>query len=241
MNLIIDPEFKNLLVPLLAEERSELEASLIESGCLDSLKVWDGILVDGHNRYSICSEFEISFQTREMAFATRDEAKIWILENQLARRNLNNFQRAEIALQLKGVFAGQAKEKQKEAGGAVRQKSDKAVIDTKKELAKSAGVSHDTIHKVEVVLDKGTPEIQEAVRTGDISINNAYHETVQSTLPPKRPSKPLQFEDVIRKVAKLLDEATAGLDVLVENAELFHSEQYGKALESGNSVMLWSG
>ena len=133
---------------------------------------------------------------------------------------------------MKDVIAVQAKENQKRKPKSVSQNSVEQIpIDTQKELAKSAGVSHDTIHKVEVVLDKGTPEIQEAVRTGDISINNAYHETVQSTLPPERPRKPLQFEDVIRKVAKLLDEATAGLDVLVENAELFHSEQYGKALE----------
>lgn len=47
----------------------------------------------------------------------------------------------------KPVIAEKAKEKQAEAGGAVRQKSDKAVIDTKKELAKVADVSHDTIQK----------------------------------------------------------------------------------------------
>ena len=38
-----------------------------------------------------------------------------------------------------------AREKQREAGGAVRQKSDKAEIDTKKEVAKIANVSHDTV------------------------------------------------------------------------------------------------
>ncbi len=57
--------------------------------------------------------------------------------------------RAELALRLKPVIAEKAKEKQSEAGGAVRQKSDKAAIDTKKEIAKAAGVSHDTIYKVE--------------------------------------------------------------------------------------------
>lgn len=43
------------------------------------------------------------------------------------------------------------KEKQREAGGAVRQKSDKAVIDTKKELAKVAGVTIQTTQNAETM------------------------------------------------------------------------------------------
>ena len=64
------------------------------------------------------------------------------------RRDLTPYQRCNIALEYEDYFKEKAKEKQKEGGGAVRQKSDKAVIDTKKELAKIAKVSHDTISKV---------------------------------------------------------------------------------------------
>ena len=56
----------------------------------------------------------------------------WMILNQFGRRNLSNYQRSVLALELEDVFSKKAKEKQKEAGGAVRQKSDKAVIDTKK-------------------------------------------------------------------------------------------------------------
>ena len=62
------------------------------------------------------------------------------------------------------MLTEKAKEKQSEAGGAVRQKSDKAVVDTKKELAKVAGVSHDTIHKVEVIENSGDKELIGKVR-----------------------------------------------------------------------------
>jgi len=55
--------------------------------------------------------------------------------------------RVELALRLEPLIAAKAKEKQRESGGAVCQKSDKPVIDTKKEVAKAAGVSHDTIAK----------------------------------------------------------------------------------------------
>ena len=46
------------------------------------------------------------------------------------------------------------------------QKSDKAVTTTK-ELAAIAGVSHDTIHKVEAIEQKATPKTKELVREGN--------------------------------------------------------------------------
>lgn len=109
----------------------------------------------------------IRFNVVKMHFENRDAAKEWILKNQLGRRNLPSYVRAQLALRLKPIIAEKAKEKQSEGGGAVRQKSDKAVIDTKKELATIAGVSHDTIHKVEVVEKHGTPEIKAKARSGE--------------------------------------------------------------------------
>ncbi len=74
---------------------------------------------------------------------------------------------------MENVFSEKAKEKQKEAGGAVRQISDKAVIDTKKELANVAKVSHDTIAKVKVIQAKATEEVKEKLSSGNLSINEA--------------------------------------------------------------------
>lgn len=62
-----------------------------------------------------------------------------------------------LVLELEPLIAAKAKEKQKESGGAVLQKSVKPVIDTQKELAKIVGVSHDTIHKMKVI-EKQAPE-----------------------------------------------------------------------------------
>jgi site-specific DNA-methyltransferase (adenine-specific) len=49
----------------------------------------------------------------------------------------------------------------------------KSLVDTQKELAKIAGVSHDTINKVEHIEKQAIPEIKEQIRTGKISINEA--------------------------------------------------------------------
>ncbi|CUU47026.1 hypothetical protein [Clostridium beijerinckii] len=47
-------------------------------------------------------------------------------------------------------------------------------INTRKEIAKIAGVSEDTIHKVEVIEEKAPEEIKQQVKKGDITINSAY-------------------------------------------------------------------
>jgi N6-adenosine-specific RNA methylase IME4/DNA-binding XRE family transcriptional regulator len=82
-----------------------------------------------------------------------------------------------LALKLKPLVAAQAKEnliKGAEMTNTGLQKSVKAV-NTQKEIAKAAGVSHDTIAKVEKIQAKATPEIKKAVKSGEMSINQAYN------------------------------------------------------------------
>lgn len=177
--LIIDKEFESLIPPLLEDEYRQLEENCINEGIRDALIIWktpngSEVLVDGHNRYKIAEEHGLTYRTEPKEFKDRDEAKIWIIRNQFGRRNLSAYDRSVLALKLEPLIAEKAKEKQSEAGGAVRQKSDKAVVDTKKELAKIAGVSHDTIHKVKVIEKKATPEVKKEIQTGKTSINKAY-------------------------------------------------------------------
>ena len=70
------------------------------------------------------------------------------LKNQIGRRNLPTYVKAQLALKLKPALAEQAKENER-LGGKGSQKSVNHKTDTQKELARIAGVSHDTIHKVE--------------------------------------------------------------------------------------------
>ena len=175
--MIIDNEFKGLIPPLTDEEYKGLEESILKDGCRDSLVLWGEILVDGHNRYEICTRHNIPFKAVQKEFASRDDVVIWIIKNQFGRRNLPAYERAKLALRLKPVIAEKAKENlvtHTECGYQGCQKSDKAEIDTKKELAKVAGVSHDTIAKVEKIEQKATPEIKTQLQKGEISINQAY-------------------------------------------------------------------
>ena len=141
------------------------------------MKVWNNTLIDGHNRYQIAKCHGLDFTTTDMQFNSRDDAIIWIIKNQLGRRNLSAYDRSILALKLKPVIAAKAKENMAThttEGYQGCQKSDKAVVDTKKEIAKAAGVSHDTIAKVEKIEQQSTPEIKAALKAGKISINEGY-------------------------------------------------------------------
>lgn len=176
MNIVIDPEFKSLIPPLTAEEYEGLEKSIVEEGCRDALVLWGDILVDGHNRHEICTAHNVPFHTVQKDFANRNDALRWIILNQFGRRNLPAYERARLALRLKPVIAKQAKEQQiRKPVDFVSQKSvEQKPIDTQKEIAKAAGVSHDTIAKVEKIEKQAAPEVKEQLRKGEMSINQAY-------------------------------------------------------------------
>jgi hypothetical protein len=86
----IDPEIKSLIRPLSEEECCQLRANLLLEGCRDPLVTWRGILLDGHNRFEICSAADIAYSVCDLSakLATREEAIDWVLANQLGRRNL---------------------------------------------------------------------------------------------------------------------------------------------------------
>lgn len=189
MTILIDPEFRSLIPPLSPDELAGLTASLLAEGCRDALVVWQeqGILLDGHNRYAICQQHNLHFETVAISLADRNAALVWIIRNQFSRRNLLPFIRAELALKLKPLIAEMAKGNQRAAGGAIPviQKSGEA-IRTDKEIAKAAGVSHDTIHKAEIISKKAPESVKAKLRSGEASINAVYTTVVRAERESKR-------------------------------------------------------
>lgn len=88
-DLAIDDEFTALIRPLTNDEYHTLEESLLREGCREPIIIWNGIIVDGHNRYKICKRWDLPFRTTEKQFSCREEAMSWICANQLGRRNLS--------------------------------------------------------------------------------------------------------------------------------------------------------
>ena len=107
--LIIDPEFRDKIPPLTEDEFSLLEENILSDGAVFSpLIVWDGTILDGHNRYEIIQKHpELTYAVHKLSFANRYEALSWICKNQLGRRNLTP--------QQKKYLIGQRYEAEKQA------------------------------------------------------------------------------------------------------------------------------
>ena len=86
--LTIDPEFKQLIPPLLQTERTQLEENILRDGCREPIALWGNIIIDGHNRYEICRKHNIPFNTVQVSIHNREEAIAWICANQLGKRNI---------------------------------------------------------------------------------------------------------------------------------------------------------
>jgi hypothetical protein len=179
----IDPEIRKLIPSLSDEERTGLEASLIAEGCRDALVVWEGTLLDGHNRHDICKRRGINFETTEVDLPDRNAAMAWVIRNQLARRNLNDYQRSQLALELEPLIAEKARQQQGKRTDLPKNSAEGfKPVETRQEVAKAANVSHDTIRKVKETEEKAVGPIKSLARNGHVSVNAAH---IVSALPPK--------------------------------------------------------
>ena len=170
----MDDEFAELLPPLREGELRGLEADIRANGCLMPLIVWNGILVDGYQRYSICRQHGVPFEVRQMRFASRDEALLWAWNQQKNRRNISPYVRVERALRFKPYVEARAKAKQRASGGAVIQNSGEPPLRTDKELARIANVSHDTIARVEYIRNRADEQVKRKLRDGETTIHREY-------------------------------------------------------------------
>ena len=198
-NLSINPELKALIPPLTSEEFAQLEANVLAEGIREPIITWQGTIVDGHNRYELAQMYDLPFKVKEMQFSTMEDCKEWMIRNQFGRRNLSNYQRSVLALQLKKVFSDKAKEKELERKTTFQksEKSNLKPVNTAKEIAKVANVSHDTIAKVEVIEAKASEDVKAKLSTGEVSINQAYQEIKKEEKKAERDKK---IEEVKQKI-----------------------------------------
>lgn len=94
--LKINPEFEKLCRRLSTDEFDRLEKNIIENGCLDPIQLWNGFIVDGHNRNFICNKHNIEFRTVSLAFDSEEDVMLHIINNQLGRRNLSDLDKAAL-------------------------------------------------------------------------------------------------------------------------------------------------
>jgi DNA modification methylase len=209
-------ELESLIPPLSNEEFKQLERNILEEGIREPLITWNGILIDGHNRYRIAQEHDMNYETLEKEFENINRVKEWMINNQFGRRNLIAYQRSILGIQLEDIYKEIAKENQIRKSDFVPQivgEQNKKENETDYKIGKIANVSHETIRKVKKIEATATPEIKEKLNTGTMSINEAYKEI-------KKEQKELNFIENKKEF----------------NKEILHNEKYKSEYIIGDSI-----
>lgn len=196
--LKVDPEFQGKIPPLTFEELNQLEANILRDGrIINPIIVWQGLIVDGHNRYTIAKKHpEIPFTVHEKEFANRYEAIIWICKNQLGRRNLTQEQ--------KNYLIGKQYEAKKCANGGDRKSSatksvgqNGPLIDkhlTRKRIATENGVNDSFVKRAEQfskgvdAAEEAVPGTRQKVLSGEVKPTAAEIASVARAPPEERPA-----------------------------------------------------
>lgn len=94
-SLKIEPEFEGKIPPLTEAEFQQLRENILEAGeVYEPIRVWNGTVVDGHNRLKVIRENPVvRWSAKDMEFADKWAAFDWMYRNQLGRRNLTDEQR----------------------------------------------------------------------------------------------------------------------------------------------------
>lgn len=186
--LKIDPELRDLLPPLTDDEYKQLEKNIVENGFDRNFPImeWNGYIVDGHNRYSVCQKHNIEYVVGTLAYETKEEVMEWMLDIQLGRRNLSPIQRIAVAEKYRPIYEKQAKENQgvrndlknnipQNIGESEKKKRAKD-REVNSKLAKVANVNPETYRQAKRVLDSNNEELKERVLSGKTSISAGYKE-----------------------------------------------------------------
>ena len=168
--------FEGVKPKLSTREFANLTEDIRQHGVLTPILVYKGKIIDGHNRYHICKEYNIPFETKEMNFSSDSEAIIWIIKEQVGKRNLTPFQRCEMVLKYEPEIRADIEKRRKAAISYFRRTGEvmEAGSDTGTILGDMVGVSRNSIHRVKRILEIADEETKELARAGKISIHYAY-------------------------------------------------------------------
>jgi hypothetical protein len=220
-NIVINEDLKAYIDPLTPEEYESLERSLLSEGCRDALVLWGNVLVDGHNRYSICQKHGLPFQTvQNTRFQSMQDVHLWMIDQHLGRRSVSDFQRGVLALRKREIVAerraaaasdvsapeavDQAGDARAEAAAGAPEPSPEP-LGTREAIARAARLSSSQMVMIEKIQKQAAPELVAAVKSGTISINAA---AAVATLPAEEQvAAAVGGKDELKQAAKRVREA----------------------------------
>lgn len=236
-------QLKNFISPLTRDEKTQLEDNIIREGCKEPIVVWPHngkqIIVDGHNRFDICTRHKIEFTTREIDFSSEEEARIWMINNQLGRRNLNadqlSYYRGVKYLMLKNKRGGYTNIENK----GVKKSTTVEV------LSKEFNVSESTIKRDAKfasginVIGRTNAKLQADLLSGIARLKKSDIQFLAELDEDKKSSIRIKNEaDLYNKIVQLKKESLTDIEDQLEAIEQKSEEQFGGDFNDTDPIFL---
>ncbi len=174
MTLKINPQYREITCELSKNDYSSLKESIKNNGLWNGIIVnSDGIILDGHQRYNICQELNITPKTIIKEFESPSHERIFVGDCALAGKHLVPLQRIKISQIIRPELEKIAKQNMSDGGKGLQTSAN---LDTREILAKKANVSHDTYSKGVHILESKNEKLISDTLAGYKSINSAYRQ-----------------------------------------------------------------
>ncbi|MCL2642122.1 MAG: ParB N-terminal domain-containing protein [Candidatus Bathyarchaeota archaeon] len=219
MSLRLNPQYEKMLPVMTLEEFEQLRESIRTEGQHYPIIVSEDLeVLDGHHRFRACLELEIEPDFEVKHFENKLLEKKFVIEANLRRRHLNNFQLVELAVPLLEIEKALLKKKQvqsgqKESVPQVESAGDDSFSDegglrgkTAEIIAKKAGVSTRTLERGKKIIEKASEDDKQKLREGKTSISKVFREITPPKTVPKTemPSEELNFLRNKKALAEIL-------------------------------------
>jgi N6-adenosine-specific RNA methylase IME4 len=190
-HLNINPTFRDLIQSLSPEEYQQLEQNVLAHGIRDAIVAWNDTIVDGHNRYQIAQKHDLQFRLHQMEFESESHAILWIIDNQMGRRNLTDFVKLELQQKRADVLYEQGRRIKSETskervnqGNQYKKVDDLSTMDkssktepahnTREQIAETLNWGSGKVARGQYVIKHAPEEVKEQLRRDEVSINEAY-------------------------------------------------------------------
>jgi ParB-like chromosome segregation protein Spo0J/predicted RNA-binding Zn-ribbon protein involved in translation (DUF1610 family) len=207
MSLHINPEYDKMLPRMSEEEFQELKKSIETEGQHYPIIVNPDLeVLDGHHRYRACVELGVDPDFEVKQFDDKLLEKKFVIEANLRRRHLNNFQLVELAVPLLAIEKALAKKRRSQSDensedlrlGIKPDDADPIQPEEKAKateaVARKAGLSARTLERGKKVLEKADEEDLQKLREGKTSISKVYQEIVNEGKPPAPEPEPVHHD-----------------------------------------------
>lgn len=163
MEIVMTPSYEMhqlcTAFPLMKSDQfMALVKDIRENGLLEPITLYEGKILDGRNRYTACVNAMI-----EPVFEEYDgnDPLAFVISRNLSRRHLDESQRAMVAAKLANLKEGRPSE------------TAQIYAVSQSDAADRLNVSRSSVQTAKAVIEKGEPELIEAVERGDIPVSVA--------------------------------------------------------------------